>query len=50
MLADGRDFLAQAPWIMIAPGAAIMLLVLSFNLVGEGLQVWLDPMGRSTVR
>jgi peptide/nickel transport system permease protein len=50
MLADGRDFLAQAPWIMMGPGAAIMLLVLSFNLVGEGLQVWLDPTGRSKVR
>lgn len=50
MLSDGRDFLSQAPWVMIAPGAAIMLLVLSFNLVGDGLQAWLDPMGRSRLR
>ena len=50
MLTDGRDFLGQAPWMMLAPGAAIMLLVLSFNLVGEGLQVWLDPTGRAKVR
>lgn len=50
MLSDGRDFLSQAAWVMIAPGAAIMLLVLSFNLVGDGLQAWLDPMGRSRLR
>jgi len=50
MLSDGRDFLSQAPWVMMAPGAAIMLLVLSFNLVGDGLQAWLDPTGRSRLR
>jgi peptide/nickel transport system permease protein len=50
MLSDGRDFLSQAPWIMIAPGAAIMLLVLSFNLIGDGLRVWLDPQGRARLR
>lgn len=50
MLSDGRDFLSEAPWLMIAPGAAIMLLVLSFNLVGDGLQSWLDPKGRARLR
>jgi peptide/nickel transport system permease protein len=50
MLSDGRDFLAQAPWMMIFPGAAIMLLVLGFNLIGDGLQTWLDPKGRARLR
>ena len=50
MLSDGRGFLSQAPWVMMAPGAAIMLLVLSFNLVGDGLRAWLDPTGRSRLR
>lgn len=47
MLSDGRDFLSQAPWMMIAPGAGIMLLVLGFNMLGDGLQTWLDPEGRA---
>jgi peptide/nickel transport system permease protein len=50
MLSDGRDFLSEAPWVMIAPGAAIMLLVLGFNLIGDGLQSWLDPKGRASLR
>jgi peptide/nickel transport system permease protein len=50
MLSDGRDFLGEAPWIMIAPGAGIMLLVFSFNLVGDGLRSWLDPKGRARLR
>jgi peptide/nickel transport system permease protein len=50
MLADGRDFLSNAPWAMIAPGVAIMLLVLSFNLIGDGLNRLLDPGGGGKVR
>jgi len=50
MLADGRDFLSNAPWAMIAPGVAIMLLVLSFNLIGDGLNRLLDPRGGGKVR
>jgi peptide/nickel transport system permease protein len=50
MLTDGRDFLVQAPWMMIFPGAAIMVIVLGFNLVGDGLQTWLDPQGRARLR
>jgi len=49
MLADGRDFLSNAPWAMIAPGFAIMLLVLSFNLIGDGLNRLLDPRGGGKV-
>jgi peptide/nickel transport system permease protein len=50
MLSDGRDFLAVDPWIMIFAGAAIMLLVLGFYLIGDGLQTWLDPKGRARLR
>lgn len=43
MLADSRQFLIQAPWTMIFPGLAIMLTVLGFNLMGDGLRDALDP-------
>jgi peptide/nickel transport system permease protein len=43
MLADSKDFLTQAPWTMIFPGLAIMLTVLGFNLIGDGLRDALDP-------
>ncbi|ALC88019.1 peptide ABC transporter permease [Bacillus sp. FJAT-22090] len=43
MLADARMFLRNAPWTMIFPGLAIMLTVLGFNLMGDGLRDALDP-------
>ncbi|AJK86406.1 ABC transporter permease [Lysinibacillus fusiformis] len=43
MLADARKFLLNAPWTMIFPGIAIMLTVLGFNLMGDGLRDALDP-------
>lgn len=43
MLADSRDFIQLAPWTVIVPGIAIMLLVLGFNLIGDGLRDALDP-------
>ncbi|KON84390.1 ABC transporter permease [Rossellomorea marisflavi] len=43
MLADARTFMLQAPWTMIFPGLAIMLTVLGFNLMGDGLRDALDP-------
>jgi peptide/nickel transport system permease protein len=47
MLAEGRGFLRQAPWMGIFPGVAIMLAVLGFNLLGDGLRDVLDPRNRS---
>lgn len=43
MLADARVVLRNAPWAMIFPGLAIMLTVLGFNLMGDGLRDALDP-------
>ncbi|WP_078549836.1 nickel transporter permease [Litchfieldia alkalitelluris] len=43
MLADSKNYLVQAPWTMIFPGLAIMLTVLGFNLMGDGLRDALDP-------
>jgi len=45
MLSEGRAFLESAPWLSIFPGAAIMLSVLAFNLVGDGLRDAADPYG-----
>lgn len=50
MLSDGRDFMANSTWIVAAPGVAIMVLVLAFNLIGDGLHDWLDPRGRARIR
>lgn len=43
MLSDARVYLVNAPWTMIFPGLAIMLTVLGFNLMGDGLRDALDP-------
>lgn len=47
MLADARNYLRNAPWTMIFPGVAIMLTVLGFNLMGDGLRDALDPKMKS---
>jgi len=43
MLADSRQFIQLAPWTLIFPGLSIMLTVLGFNLLGDGLRDILDP-------
>ncbi|WP_407644092.1 ABC transporter permease [Filobacillus milosensis] len=47
MLADSQQYLVNAPWTMIFPGVAIMLTVLGFNLMGDGLRDALDPKMKS---
>jgi peptide/nickel transport system permease protein len=43
MLNSAQRFLETAPWLAIAPGAAIFIVVLAFNLLGDGLRDALDP-------
>ncbi|WAJ30388.1 ABC transporter permease [Antarcticirhabdus aurantiaca] len=43
MLADSQTFFLQAPWLALAPGLAIALAVLGFNLLGDGLRDRFDP-------
>jgi len=46
MLNEGRTYLETAPWMSVFPGLAIMLAVLAFNLLGDGLRDVLDPQRR----
>jgi peptide/nickel transport system permease protein len=43
MLNDARPYLREAPHLLLFPGIAVMLTVLAFNFVGDGLREWLDP-------
>lgn len=47
MLSSDRPLAEIAPWLIFAPGVAIMLMVLGFNLLGDGLRDILDPRMRS---
>jgi peptide/nickel transport system permease protein len=47
ILSEGRLYIQQAPWLILYPGAAIMLTILGLNLVGDGLRDLLDPKIRS---
>jgi ABC-type dipeptide/oligopeptide/nickel transport system permease subunit len=46
MLNTAKNFLEQAPWMSLSPGIAIFLVVLGFNLLGDGLRDALDPKER----
>lgn len=50
MLSSGRDFMSSSPWVVAAPSVAILIVVLGFTLVGDGLQDWLDPQKRAIRR
>ena len=43
MLSDSRTYMELAPWLAVFPGLAIMLVVLGFNFLGDGLRDVLDP-------
>jgi peptide/nickel transport system permease protein len=49
MLASAQDYLAEAPFLAIFPGIAIVISVLGFNLIGDGLREALDPKLRDRV-
>ena len=43
MLSEGQQFFLTSPWMMLYPGLALLLLLLGFNLLGDGLRDALDP-------
>ena len=43
ILADGKSYIFDAPWLFFIPGLAILFVVLAFNLVGEGMREALNP-------
>ena len=43
MLADAREFMLRAWWVVTLPGLTILITVLAFNLLGDGLRDALDP-------
>ncbi|MBV9786101.1 MAG: ABC transporter permease [Acidisphaera sp.] len=43
MIAESREFLDRAPWIGLAPGFSLCVLLIAVNLFGEGLREFLDP-------
>lgn len=49
MIAEARSFLDRAPWIALAPGCAMCLLVIGINLIGDGARERLDPRLKSRI-
>lgn len=43
MLNEGRTYMAKAPWLMISPGIAIVIVVIVFNMLGDSIRDVLDP-------
>ncbi len=43
MISLSRDYILSAPWMVVFPGLAIAVTVLSFNILGDSLRDWLDP-------
>lgn len=43
IMAEGRDFMREAPWIITIPGIALMITVMGLNFLGDGLRDVLDP-------
>ena len=43
LIADGRNYISTAPWIVMAPGVTLVIAILGFNFLGDGLRDALDP-------
>ena len=43
LISDGRDYITSAPWVVIAPGLALMITILAFNFMGDGIRDVFDP-------
>ena len=50
MLNEGRTYMAKAPWLMIAPGIAIVIVVVVFNMLGDSIRDILDPRQENSRR
>ncbi|MGK7870286.1 ABC transporter permease [Falsiroseomonas sp. E2-1-a20] len=50
IIAEGRDYIQESPWISLVPGVAIAMTVLGLNLMGDGLRDALDPRLRTAIR
>ncbi len=47
MIAEGREYLATAPWVALIPAMALMVAVLAFNFLGDGVRDVLDPKNKN---
>ena len=47
MINDGRSMLQISPWMVLAPGVAIFITVMIFNLLGDTLRDYMDPKQRA---
>ena len=43
MVSDGKDYAYMCPWLILAPGLAILITVMAFNFLGDGLRDAIDP-------
>jgi peptide/nickel transport system permease protein len=50
IIAEGRDYIQEAPWISLVPGVVIAMTVLGLNLMGDGLRDATDPRLRTAIR
>jgi ABC-type dipeptide/oligopeptide/nickel transport system permease subunit len=50
MITEGQSYLTTRPWVCVCPGLALLITVLGFNLVGDGLRDVLDPRSRPRSR
>ena len=50
MISEGQQYFQSSPWLLIAPGVALIITVLAFNLTGEWLTDLLDPVEEATGR
>jgi peptide/nickel transport system permease protein len=49
MIKDGNEYLMFAPWMSVWPGVFLLITMMAFNLLGDGLRDYLDPRGRSVL-
>ncbi len=49
MIAGGNEYLMFAPWISVFPGVFLLVTMMAFNLLGDGLRDYFDPRGRSVL-